>query len=174
MRRPIFVPSGIALLSAALSFGLLVGTAMVIGQVAPRLVELLETSPRLAMLGFFGLVVAPGVVVTIVHHAAHRTLDTVEEAGRRTTAVLPRLESWWAGVNAWLIIGGASVLARLVLLVVTPPKLDPGSFVATLTSEANDVGALANVMSLYPVIWIVIAAQLFELERRTRRRPKGE
>ena len=40
MRRPFFVPSGIALLSAALSFGLLVGTAMVIGQVAPRLVEL--------------------------------------------------------------------------------------------------------------------------------------
>ncbi len=166
MRRPVFVPSGIALLSAALSFGLLVATASAFATAAPHLIELLETSPRLAMLGFVGLVVGPAVVVTIVHHASHRALDGV--ALKRS--VFPSIESWWAGAHAWLVILGASVLARLVLLVVQPPKLEPDSFVATLSSEASAVGTLANVMSIYPVIWILIAAQLFELERRTRQK----
>jgi len=166
MRRPVFVPSGIALLSAALSFGLLVATAAAVGAVAPHLVDLLETSPRLAMLGFFGLIVAPAVVVTVVHHASHRALD----GGALRRSVLPSADSWWAGAHAWLVIGGASVLARLVLLVVEPPKLEPGSFVATLTTEANQVGTLANVMSAYPIVWIAVAAQLFELERRSRQK----
>lgn len=50
MHRPAFVPSGIALLSAALSFGLLVATAAAACAVAPHLADLLDTSPRLAML----------------------------------------------------------------------------------------------------------------------------
>lgn len=170
MRRPAFVPSGISLLSAALSFGLLVATAAAVGAAAPHLVELLETSPRLAMLGFLGMIVAPAVVVAIVHHASLRALD----GKALPRSVLPGVQSWWAGAHAWLVIGGASILARLVLLVVEPPKLEPGSFVATLTSEAQRVGTFANVMSIYPVIWIVIAAQLFELERLTRREKKGE
>jgi hypothetical protein len=169
MRRPAFVPSGIALLCAALSFGLLVATAAAFGTVMPHLVDLLETSPRLAMLGFLGLFVAPAVVVAVVHHTSLRALDG--KAFPRS--LLPGVESWWAGAHAWLVIGGASVLARLVLLVVEPPKLEPGSLVATLTTEAQHVGTLANVMSAYPLVWIAIAAQLFELERRTRQDKKG-
>jgi hypothetical protein len=174
MRRPVFVPSGVALLSAALSFGLLVGTAAAIGRFAPYLVELLETSPRLAMLGFFGLVVAPAFVVVGVHHAGHRTLDGLD-AGARRRSVLPSVESWWAGAHAWLVIGGTSILARLVTLVIEPPKLDPdGRVLAVLTREASAVGTLSNVMSLYPLVWMAIAAQLFELERRTRRPGKKD
>lgn len=170
MRRPVFVPSAIALISAALAFGLLMGTAMVIATLAPHLAELIQTSPRLAMLAFFGLVVAPAVLVAVAHHIAHRTMDTVDSTARSRRSFLPSVESWWAGAHTWLVIGGASVLSRLVMLVVTPPKLEPDTVFGLLAREASEVGTLANVASLYPVVWIVIAAQLFELERRARAR----
>jgi hypothetical protein len=170
MRRPVFVPSAVALLSAGLSFGLLMATSMAIAMLAPRLGELLQSSPRLAILAFLGLVLSPALVVAIVHHVAHRAMDTVDHTAANPRSFFPRLESWWAGAHAWLVIGGASVLSRLVMLVVTPPKLEPDTAFGLFSQEAAQIGTLANVESLYPLVWIVIAAQLFELERRARRR----
>ena len=170
MRRPAFVPSAIAFLSAALAFGLLMGTAMVLSLLAPHLADLLTTSPRLAMLAVLGLIIAPALVVAVVHHVAHRTMDTVDSTTTsRQRSFLPSVESCWAGVHAWLVIGGASVLSRLVLLVLSPPKLEPDTVLGLLASEAAKVGTFANVASVYPLLWIMIAAQLFELERRARR-----
>jgi hypothetical protein len=170
MRRPVFVPSAIALLSAGLSFGLLMATSMAIAMLAPHLGELLERSPRLAILAFLGLVVSPALVVAIVHHVAHRAMDTVDHTAATPRSFLPGLESWWAGAHAWLVIGGASVLSRLVMLVIAPPKLEPDTVFGLLSHEAAEVGTLANLGTLYPLVWIAVAAQLFELERRARRR----
>jgi hypothetical protein len=172
MRRAIFVPSAISLISAALAFGLLIATAMAVAKLAPHLGELLRTSPRLAMLALFGIFVAPALVVAIGHHLAHRAMDGVDSSTRTRRSFLPSVESWWAGAHAWLVIGGASVLSRLVMLVLNPPKVEPDTALGMLASEASQVGTLANAASLYPILWILVAAQLFELERRARSHAK--
>ena len=167
MRRPGFIPSPLAFLSAALAFGLLIGTAMLAQATLPTLLEMLESQPRLAVVGFSGVVLAPAIVAMLVHHFGHRALDTFDAQAKRR--ILPSVHSWWAGASAWLIICGASLLARLAMFVVMPPKLDPDSFAVTAMSEASAIAHSANLATLYPVFWVLIAAQLFEMERRTRR-----
>ena len=172
MRRPAFIPSPFAFLSATLSFGLLIGTAMLAQVALPPLLELLESQPRLAVIGFIGVVLAPAMVAMLVHHIGHRALDTFDASagpGPRPRRILPSIHSWWAGASAWLIICGASLLARLGMFIVMPPKLEPDSLALTMMSESSAIAHSANLATLYPVFWVLIAAQLFEMERRTRR-----
>lgn len=166
MRRPAFIPSPLAFLSAALSFGLLIGTAMLAQYTLPALLDLYENQPRLAAVGFCGVVLAPAFVAMLIHHVGHRVLDNFDTAPGTRRRLFPTVQSWWAGASAWLIICGASLLARLAMLVVAPPELEPGS---TMMAEVTAIAHSANVATLYPLFWVLIAAQLFELERRTRR-----
>jgi len=163
-----FLPSPVAMLSGALLFALLLAFGAAASLVVPALSELLESSPRLAMLGFLAFATSPGIVVAIAHHAFGRTLDQLDRAtaGSRARSVLPGVESWAAGAHGWLVLYGTSVLTTLVLLVIEPPKLEPDTF--TLTSVVSHL-SVAHVASVQSGLWILIATLLFELQRRARR-----
>ncbi len=169
MKRPWFVPSPISLLCAVLTYVMLGVFTAAATVLVPQLLELLRTAPHLAMLAILGFVVSPGVVVVMVHHLGHRSLDTVDRAAE-PKPFFPRAESFWAGAHAWLTLYGTSVLTSLVLLVITPPKPEPdASFLSLFASLARNV-SLAHPLSLHSAIWIVIATQIYELERRARKR----
>ncbi|MBX3209290.1 MAG: hypothetical protein KF764_29930 [Labilithrix sp.] len=169
MKRPSFLPSPAALVSAVLLYVLLGAFGAVAAAVIPHLIELIATSPRLAMCGLLGLVISPGVVVALVHHVGHRTLDRAE---RKTRGLFPAAESCWAGAHAWLVLYGTSVLASLVMLVVDPPELEPEAL-ALLASFVDRAGA-GTLASVHTLVWILIAAALYELERRARPRRSTE
>lgn len=169
MKRPWFIPSPIALLCAVLTYVML-GVYMAAATVLlPQLIELLRTSPHLAMLAILGFVVSPGVLVAVVHHVGHRSLDTVDGVAEPGT-FLPRVGSWWAGAHAWLTLYGTSVLTSLVLLVITPPKPEPDASLLSLFATLGENVSLAHPLSLHTGIWILIATQIYELERRACRR----
>ncbi len=167
MKRPWFVPSPVALVCAVSSFLLLGAFGAVAALVVPRLLELLETSPRLAMFGFLALLVSPAIVVTIAHHVGHRALDRVDHGSGRG-GLLPGAESFWAGAHAWLVLYGTSVLSGLVMLVIDPPELPPDA--RFFVGRASRMASLADVARLEPVVWVVIAAVLYEIERSGRPR----
>jgi len=163
-RRP---PSVISLASGTLSFGLLIAQAAVAEQVMPKIGEWLRTEPRLAMIGIMGVVLLPGVVVTIAHRAGHRLLDNVESGGRRRTSMR---ESWWAGALAWMVMYGTSILARVAYFIVNPPDpRDSLSFSALVENSIAEQAHLGSAFSVYALLWIAIASAFYELERQTRR-----
>jgi len=166
MKRPWFVPSPIAFLNGVLLYTLLALFGMLAAAVLPLLIELLRTAPRLAACGFLGLAVSPAIAVTLLHHSGHRALDRADSAAR-LRRLLPSVQSWWAGAHAWLVLYGTSVLTSLVMLVLFPPEPEPD--VAAFLSEMRSFVGFANVMSLHTIVWVAIASQLFELERRAPR-----
>lgn len=179
-RRSKFLPSPIALLSAVLTFVLLGFFVAAAAAVVPQLLELMKTQPRLAMIGLLGFTISPAAVTVLVHHVGHRALDRLDtdfdwrDHHRSTGSILPRIESWWAGVQAWMTLYAASIVTRLVMLVIFPPEPQPDTEAFfSLTGFVNEMSravTLQNAASLHTGIWIVIAAWMYELERRARRR----
>jgi hypothetical protein len=119
------------------------------------------------------------VLVVLVHHVGHRVLDGAGSGAPR--AILPKVESWWAGAHAWLVLYGTSVLARLAVLIVYPPEPE-GDALVTSTTEAvvtavtrglTDHVSVANVASTYTLFWILIASALYQLERAARKGNAG-
>jgi hypothetical protein len=156
--------SPVSVISAGLLFTLLVAFTYVAGVVVPRLLELLHTEPRLAMLGFLALLVSPGVVVGVLHYIGHGVLDAFDvTAGPKESDVVT---STWAGAQAWLTLYGTSVLTSLVVLVIHPPEpREPDSLAL---SVVNGAGA-TSLFSLQTMLWVLIAATFYELSRRARR-----
>jgi hypothetical protein len=182
-RRPIFIPSPIAIVSAALTFVLLGFFVAAAAAVVPQLLELMKTQPRLAMVGFLGFTISPAAVTVVAHHFGHRLLDRFDtnhdwrdrvQSGK--PSLFPKVESWWAGVQAWMTIYAASIVTRLIMLVIFPPEPQPDNesiFSLTgMVSEMSRAVTLHNAASLHTGIWIVIAAWMYEVERRASRRRK--
>ncbi len=163
-----FLPSPSALISAALLYALLLGSGALAAVVVPSLVELLPTSPHLAMLGVLGLVLSPGLVIVVVHHASNGKLEQLE---RRTPSAargfLPDVPSVSAGAHGWLVLYGSSLLTTVIMLVVQPPELEPETFGAmALVSRLTG----AHAASAQTAVWIAVAATFFELQRRVHDR----
>lgn len=73
-------------MSAALLFLLERAFGKTAEVVIPRLIDLIDTSPRLAMLGFLALFVSPGVAVALLHRMTSRKLDRFELQQGRAVA----------------------------------------------------------------------------------------
>ena len=169
-RPPLFVPSPIAWISAALLYVLLVLLGAAAAVLVPLLLEVMRSSPRLAMLGFLGLAVSPAFVVVVVHHFGHRSLDGFDRPVEKAPAP-PSLRSWWAGAHAWLVLYGTSVVTSLVMLVIDPPEPEPDAYgLSALLGGLTTHATLSNALSLRTMIWVAIAALLYELERRAHAR----
>lgn len=98
----------VAWMSAALLFVVERAFGRAAQVIVPRLIELIDVSPRLAMLGFLAFILSPGVVVALVHRVTSRKLDRFEVNGARSTA---RSSSRWAGTLAWLVLFGSNLLS---------------------------------------------------------------
>jgi hypothetical protein len=159
-----------AWLNAVLLYGLLNVFGMVVAIVVPALLELLEKSPRLAMLGFLILVISPAIAVAIAHHGGHGTLDRFDKSGtlkeKKARGVFPTIVSWWAGVVGWLILIGTSTVTTFVMLVIFPPE--PDRSLTHLFEAALPYMSGGGVATLQSILWVIIAAQFFNLERRAR------
>jgi hypothetical protein len=167
MGRPL---SPVSLISGGLTFGVAIAQAAVAMAVLPYLADLLDESPRLAMLGFTGIVAFPAVVATIGHHVGHRFLQSAERVSvKERTGIFPNVQSWWAGALTWLVLYGTTIAMRMIALIINPPERGEG--MATITSVMETVTKVApsNAATLYGAGWVLIAAVFFELERQTRK-----
>ena len=168
---PLF-PRPVSWLSAVLLYVFLGLWMTFVATVLPRLYELFETAPRLAALGLLGVWTSPIAFVASGHHVIHAFLDRADRAergGRDGVArgLLPGLGSLWAGVYAWLVIMFASSVVLLVMLILFPPP--PPDQLLTMFAWPFDSRARAG---LHTVTWVVIAAQLYDLERAIKERAK--
>jgi hypothetical protein len=133
------------------------------------LLELFEAAPRLALLGILALVVSPVVVVASIHHGADKTMATVSKgSGRKVPGLLPDAEAWWAGVFAWLVMIGATVVTTVVMLVLSPPE--PEGLAATFVHGLVTLhGKAQQVPIIRDVVWMAAASLLYAAERAARR-----
>lgn len=181
MTRVPLLPRPVSWLSAVLLYVFLGLWMTFVATVLPRLGELYEASQRLAILGGLAVWVSPIPFVAIGHHFVHAFLDRADRsptpgtpvtpgpsAGNTRRGLLPGLGSLWAGVFAWLVIMFASSVGVLFMLVLFPPP-PPDSLVAELlhgilTSFTWPFDSRARA-GIHTVTWVVVAAQLYDLER---------
>jgi hypothetical protein len=154
------MPQPIALASAAALYLFAAGVRVMFGLVMPLLAALMRHSPRLAWLGLLLLWLSPIAIVAALHESVGRFIG-VSASGPRA----PRLAtSWWAGFVAWAtIIIVTMTMAFVVLVIDPPPVVDPDSVwnvAATVIA-----GVTGTTRSL---IWIILAAYVYELELRAR------
>lgn len=161
---PLF-PRPVSWLSAGLLYVFLGLWMTFVVNVLPRLYEVWETYPRLVALGFLGVWISPVAFVGILHHVIHAFLDRAESKGAR--GLFPGLGSLWAGVFSWLVIMFTSSVVLLLLLVLYPPP--PADQLLTMFAWPFDGRARAGIHTL---AWVVIAAQLYDLERAMKERHK--
>lgn len=168
MRGRAWIPNTTAWLSAGALYALLHAWSVAAMIAIPLLRELFERSPRLAILGFLGVALAPVPVAAVVHRFVSGALDQLDVAGRSSRATV---ESVWAGLHAWFVLWGASTLTTFVLLLIVPPNPDRATFTSLVLSavDTSNVGLL----SLRSAIWLAIAAQLVHLERLAHAPPKS-
>jgi hypothetical protein len=162
--RPWWLPAPTAWLSAVFLYVLLgiLGSAWV--SILPWLLELLEKSPRLAGLVMLAMWTSPVWVVAAIHYVSHGALDVfgpkAENAG---------LASVWAGVQAWLVIAFASITASFIAFIVFPPDPNGESLEALFSGAVNILSGRAGAATVQTLAWVVIAAQLYNLERAARK-----
>ena len=174
---PLF-PRPISWLSAVLLYVFLGLWMTFVSVVLPRLIEIGDDSPRLAILGYLAVWVSPVPFVAVGHHVVHLFLDRADQGPTKRRSVLPDLTSWWAGLFAWLVIVFASSVVMFLLLALNPPERDgmllavqnvPGMFRAFAWPFS---GAPAG---LHTFAWVVVAAQLYDLEHAVKARAaRGE
>jgi hypothetical protein len=133
--------------------------------VIPWLLELGERSPRLAALGWLALFTTPVTLVGVAHYLGHALLDVFDRAGA-TRDPNPGVSSLWAGLFAWFAMSFSSLVSALLLFAIFPPPVEEGmaaAFVRVLEDARLEIGTHA-------VLWVVVAASLFAVERRVMRR----
>ena len=164
---PLF-PRPVSWLSAVLLYVFLSGWLTFVSVALPRLVEIGDEQPRLAILGYLGLWVSPIPFVAVLHHVVHMFLDRGDRgAVKKGRGLLPDLTSWWAGLYAWLVIFFASSVVFFLLLALNPPE--SGGMLLTLQHAFAwpFAGAPAG---LHTVAWVIVAAQLYDLEHAVQQR----
>ena len=162
--RPWWIPAPTAWLSAVFLYLLLgvLGTAW--AAILPWLLELFEKSPRLAGVVMLFMWTSPVWVVAAIHLVTHGALDIF---GPKSKSAV--VDSAWAGVQAWLVIAFASITAALVAFIAFPPPPDDHSFRAFVDGAVHVLSGRAGAATVQSLAWVVIAAQLYSLERAARR-----
>lgn len=175
-----FFPPVTAWISAAFLYGLLLGLGTAGTLALPHILQLFEDGEaRLAIACVFALVASPAVVVAIFHHATSGVLDRLDRGNQRDATgsgspkargILPGVQSWWAGVLGCFIFYGVTTLTTFILLFVHPPESD-GEHVASVFALVTSVTHLSDaaLASAQSALWLALAAQFYNLERRARK-----
>jgi hypothetical protein len=167
MKNVPLLPRPVSWLSAVLLYVFLAVWMTFLARTLPPLLQLYETSPRLAALGFLGLWISPIPFVAVGHHVVHAFLDRADRGASVARGVVPGLGSLWAGVFAWLVIVLASSVAVLFLFVLFPPP--PPDRLVTMFAWPFDARARAGI---HTAAWVLVAAELYDLERAIKDRAK--
>lgn len=168
MKSRFWLPGPTAWLSAVLLYVFLSVWGMVAARVIPDLLEMLRTSPRLAVLGALGLWLGPIALLALFHQATHAMLDGLDPKEKLAKGVVPSIQSWWAGIFAWLVMFFASSTTTFVLLFVFPPKPPEPDFMAYLGEAVAMQPGQGTIAFLYLGTWLTLAAWLFNLEKMAK------
>lgn len=121
-------------------------------------------SPRLAGLTTLFGVLFPIVAIAFGSQVLHVVLDKF--AGRKVArGWKPGLMSWWAGLFGWLVLALASMTSVLVVMVIHPQS-SFGAFVGMFGMNSS----LAELISVPTIVWLAIAAFMYQFERNVRDR----
>ncbi|MGD0530397.1 MAG: hypothetical protein ABSE49_35005 [Polyangiaceae bacterium] len=162
MKLPGWLPHPAAWATAVALFFFAAGVSIAMALVLPALFELMPRSPRLAWLGILLLWLAPIAAAAGLHHAAHSVLDLGDTVPSRGT--WPGVGSLWAGFVAWATILFVTLVTSLVMLVVDPPPVEPDAMRALGAAMTQGFSSVARA-----IIWIVLAAYVYQLERVARK-----
>jgi hypothetical protein len=174
MKARFWLPGPTAWLSAVLLYVFLSVWGMVAARVIPDLLEMLRTSPRLAVLGALGLWLGPIVLLSLFHQATHAMMDGLDPRGASSPrpsadkGVVPSIASWWAGAFAWLVMFFASTTTTLILLFVFPPKPPEPDLMAYVSEAVAMQPGQGTIAFLYLGTWLTLAAWLFNLEKMAK------
>ncbi len=158
MPRPVALASGLAL------FVFAAGVQTAFALAMPLLIALMRVWPRLAWLGVLLLWLSPIAAAAAIHDVVGRLIGATSPASR--DAWLGGAASWWAGFVAWAATGVVSITMVLVTVVLHPPPIrDPHDVASSLVAAATGSGAV----SAHALIWILLAAYVYELELRARK-----
>jgi hypothetical protein len=160
MKLKTIVPHPIAWASAGALLAFATAVSAALGLMLPPLFDLMERSPRLAWLGILLTWLAPIAAAATGHRALHYALDVADTKPRAHGPA----GSLWAGFVAWATILLVSFTTSLFMLVLDPPPVDR-SVLARLFSEVSPLAAHRMVPT---IAWVVLAAYVYELERRAR------
>lgn len=129
----------------------------------PFLVALMRHWPRLAWVSLLLLWLSPIAGAAAIHNFSDRLLRANKRA-----APEPRLTgaaSWWAGFVAWATIIVVSFTVALVAVALDPPPIvDPESLSSAF------VAVTSGATTARSILWVLLAACVYELEARTRKR----
>ena len=166
MSFPKWIPRWASWASAFALFLFSWAVSFAMAVVLPLLFELMPHSPRLAWLGVLLVWIAPMAVAGAGHRAMHGALDRADIGGV-TRGKVSGLTSLWLGFVAWAAIIVVSSTTGLIMLVLDPPPVDPDAREAIehLLVGVTSVGA----GTLRCIVWIVLAAYVWELERAVQR-----
>jgi hypothetical protein len=154
------VPQPVAWASAGALFVFAMAVSAAMAVVLPPLFDLMERSPRLAWLGVLLTWLAPIAVAATFHRAVHFGIDVADSKPRAHTSA----GSFWAGFVAWATILFVSLTTSLFMLMLDPPPVDR----SILTKLVSEVSPLAGQAMVRTIAWVVLAAYVYELERRAR------
>lgn len=157
MSLPRWLPKPGAWASALALFAYAAGVSLVMGLALPFIAELMKVSPRLGWLAVLGVWTSPVAGAALLHHTGHRILDLGDTAREARAA-----SSAWVGFVAWATILLVSMTTTFVMLVIDPPPVDE----SLLTLAVESLQAWHGVVR--PVVWIVLAAYVYTLERAAR------
>jgi hypothetical protein len=125
------------------------------------LIELMRVSPRLAVLGGLAAWLSPIPLVAVGHRVVSAFLGRADPSAKDAGAM-----SAWAGLFAWLVLWLSSSVVVFVLLLINPPRPEPEQLVSAFAGMSGG----AAILSVQTAVWIVVAAFLYEAERRMKKR----
>jgi hypothetical protein len=168
VKLPSWLPHPVAWATAVALFFFAAGVSIAMALLLPLLFELMRHSPRLGWLGILLVWLGPIPLAAGIHHTVHALLD-VGDLPKKVRGAWPGAESLWAGFVAWATILFVTLATSLVMLVIDPPPVDPDAMHALGVEMARDFSGVARAL-----IWIVMAAYVYELERAAGRSARGE
>jgi hypothetical protein len=159
---PRWMPRSAAWASAVVLFLFAESVRAAFAIALPIVVALIRHWPRAGWLAMLLLWLSPIAAAAAVHDLLRRTFGAV--SAERPAEWLGGAASWWAGFVAWAAIIVVSITTGFVVVLLDPPPIgEPHAAWGALARAAS--GTPRTTQS---VIWIVLAAAVYELELRAR------
>ena len=160
MKLPKWLPQPTAWANAVALYVFAAGVSIAMAFVMPILIALMRHSPRLAWLGMLIVWLSPIAVAAGIHNSVGRVIGLGEPKSTPRGGWFGGATSWWAGFVAWAAIIFVTMTTAFIMLVLDPPPVDPGAVWNLAAAMTRGVSGIVR-----SVIWIVLAAYVYELER---------
>jgi hypothetical protein len=165
VKLPRWFPHPAAWASAVALFVFATGVSTAMLFTLPPLFELMHHSPRLAWVGILSVWCAPILAAAAGHNVLHAVIDLGDTKKVARGAMLGGA-SLWAGFVAWATIIFVTLTTGLFMLVLDPPPVEPSAMWNLAAEVLRGVPGVVRT-----VVWVVLAAYVYELERKAKRTP---